>query len=184
MKNKLDGSFQRSNLRTPLSNPIDAKTKVKRSDSDKMNAGVHGNAGASAGGKMENKTLSAKKEVGFPNMNTKQKKVAPKLKGDVMGYHLLTLVCHCLILTLAILFLWSSAMVFINKCPNIPEVKIPNDLTLNVARSLRYEINMGFATLWVIGQDHELKKFLIVVAGLWILSVHGSCCNFLTLSYI
>ncbi|ONM54576.1 Reticulon-like protein B4 [Zea mays] len=101
-----------------------------------------------------------------------------------MGYHLLTLVCHCLILTLAILFLWSSAMVFINKCPNIPEVKIPNDLTLNVARSLRYEINMGFATLWVIGQDHELKKFLIVVAGLWILSVHGSCCNFLTLSYI
>lgn len=23
-----------------------------------------------------------------------------------------------------------------------------------------------------------------VVAGLWILSVHGSCCNFLTLSYI
>uniref|UniRef100_A0A804QAX1 Reticulon-like protein n=1 Tax=Zea mays TaxID=4577 RepID=A0A804QAX1_MAIZE len=103
---------------------------------------------------------------------------------EVMGYHLLTLVCHCLILTLAILFLWSSAMVFINKCPNIPEVKIPNDLTLNVARSLRYEINMGFATLWVIGQDHELKKFLIVVAGLWILSVHGSCCNFLTLSYI
>lgn len=85
MKNKLDGSFQRSNLRTPLSNPIDAKTKVKRSDSDKMNAGVHGNAGASAGGKMENKTLSAKKEVGFPNMNTKQKKVAPKLKGDVIG---------------------------------------------------------------------------------------------------
>jgi hypothetical protein len=48
------------------------------------------------------------------------------------------------------------------RCPNIPEVKIPNDLTLNVARSLRYEINMGFATLWVIGQDHELKKFLIV----------------------
>jgi hypothetical protein len=34
---------------------------------------------------------------------------------EVMGYHLLTLLCHCLILTLAILFLWSNAATFINK---------------------------------------------------------------------
>lgn len=85
MKNKLDGSLQRSNLRTPLSNSIDAKTKVKRLDSDKMNVGLLGNAGASAGGKMESKTLSAKKEVACSNMNTKQKKFAPKLKGDDIG---------------------------------------------------------------------------------------------------
>jgi predicted DNA-binding protein (UPF0278 family) len=46
--------------------------------------------------------------------------------------------------------------------PNIPEVKIPEDLAVNVARSLRYEINRGFATLREIGQGHDLKKFLIV----------------------
>jgi len=34
---------------------------------------------------------------------------------EVMDYHLLTLLCHCLILTLAILFLWSNATTFINK---------------------------------------------------------------------
>ena len=85
MKNKLDGSLQRSNLRTPLSNSIDSKTKVKRLDSDKMNVGLLGNAGASAGGKMESKTLSAKKEVACSNMNTKQKKIARKLKGDGIG---------------------------------------------------------------------------------------------------
>jgi len=34
---------------------------------------------------------------------------------EVMEYHLLTLVCHCLILSLAILFLWSNASTFINK---------------------------------------------------------------------
>ncbi|CAD6271509.1 unnamed protein product [Miscanthus lutarioriparius] len=104
---------------------------------------------------------------------------------EVMDYHLLTLLCHCLILTLAILFLWSNATTFINKSPpNIPEVKIPEDLAVNVARSLRYEINRGLASLREIGQGHDLKKFLIVIAGLWILSVLGSCCNFLTLSYI
>lgn len=104
---------------------------------------------------------------------------------EVMDYHLLTLLCHCLILTLAILFLWSNATTFINKSPpNIPEVKIPEDLAVNVARSLRYEINRGFATLREIGQGHDLKKFLIVIAGLWILSVLGTCCNFLTLFYI
>ncbi|PWZ10872.1 Reticulon-like protein B1 [Zea mays] len=97
-----------------------------------------------------------------------------------MDYHLLTLLCHYLILTLATLFLRSSATIFINKSPpNIPE-----DLALNVAHSLRYEINMGFATLREIGQGHDLKKFLIVIVELWILSVLRSCCNFLTLSYI
>jgi low temperature requirement protein LtrA len=104
---------------------------------------------------------------------------------EVMEYHLLTLLCHCLILSLAVLFLWSNASTFINKSPpNIPEVKIPEDATVNLALSLRYEINRGFATLREIGHGRDLKKFLIVVAGIWLLSVLGSCCNFLTLFYI
>jgi len=104
---------------------------------------------------------------------------------EVLEYHLLTLLGHCLILSLAALFLWSNACTFINKSPpNIPEVKIPEETIVNIARSLRYEINRGFASLKEIGQGRDLKKFLIVVAGLWILSVLGSCCNFLTLSYI
>lgn len=104
---------------------------------------------------------------------------------EVLEYHLLTLLCHGFILTLGILFLWSNASAFVNKCPpNIPEVKIPEDLAVNVARSLRYEINRGFASLRAIGQGRDLKKFLIVVASLWILSFLGSCCNFLTLFYI
>ncbi|XP_047054641.1 reticulon-like protein B1 [Lolium rigidum] len=104
---------------------------------------------------------------------------------EVMEYHLLTLLGHCLILSLATLFLWSNACTFINKSPpNIPEVTIPEDTIVNIARSLRYEINRGFFTLKEIGQGRDLKKFLIVVAGLWVLSVLGSSCNFLTLAYI
>lgn len=34
---------------------------------------------------------------------------------ELLEYHLLTLVCHCLIVALAVLFLWSNASTFINK---------------------------------------------------------------------
>ncbi|XP_008805646.2 reticulon-like protein B3 [Phoenix dactylifera] len=104
---------------------------------------------------------------------------------ELLEYHLLTLVGHCLILSLAILFLWSNASTFINKTPpHIPEVSIPEDLAVNVALSLRYEINRAFAILRDIASGRDLKKFLAVIAGLWVLSILGSCCNFLTLFYI
>ncbi|KAK1267960.1 Reticulon-like protein B1 [Acorus gramineus] len=104
---------------------------------------------------------------------------------ELLEYHLLTLVCHCLILSIAILFLWSNATTFINKSPpRIPEVSIPEDLAVNVALSLRFEINRAFAVLRDIASGRDLRKFLAVIAGLWVLSIVGSCCNFLTLFYI
>ncbi|KAL0910509.1 hypothetical protein M5K25_021499 [Dendrobium thyrsiflorum] len=104
---------------------------------------------------------------------------------ELLDYHLLTLAAYGLILVLAILFLWSNATTFINKSPpRIPEVSIPEDLALNVALSLRYEINKTFAVLRDIVSGRDLKKFLAVIVGLWILSAIGSSCSFLTLFYI
>ncbi|KAG8045788.1 hypothetical protein GUJ93_ZPchr0008g11847 [Zizania palustris] len=104
---------------------------------------------------------------------------------ELLGYHLLTFVCHGLIFSLGLLFLWSNASSFINKSPpRIPEVIIPEDLVVKIALSTRYEINRAFANLRQIALGRDIKKFLIVIAGLWLLSVLGSCCNFLTLLYI
>ncbi|KAK8939349.1 Reticulon-like protein B2 [Platanthera guangdongensis] len=104
---------------------------------------------------------------------------------ELIEYHLLTLICHSLILTLAILFLWSNAMTFINKSPpHIPQVNIPEDLSVNVALSLRFEINRALATLRGIALGRDLKKFLGVIAGLWVISTLGSYFSFLTLFYI
>ncbi|XP_059640527.1 reticulon-like protein B2 [Cornus florida] len=104
---------------------------------------------------------------------------------DLLEYHLLTLVCHCLILALAVLFLWSNATTFINKSPpRIPEVSIPEEPILEFAAALRIEINRAFAILRDIASGKDLKKFLSVIAGLWVLSIVGNCCNFLTLFYI
>ncbi|KAE8768829.1 Reticulon-like protein B1 [Hordeum vulgare] len=69
---------------------------------------------------------------------------------------------------------------FINKFPpHIPEVKIPEDRTVNVLA----EVNRGFVSLRAIGQGRDKRNSLLydVIAGSWILD---SCCNFPTLFYI
>nr|KJB24287.1 hypothetical protein B456_004G137000 [Gossypium raimondii] len=82
---------------------------------------------------------------------------------ELLEYHLLTLVCHLLILALALLFLWSNAATFIHKSPpRIPEVQIPKDPVLEFAQALRFEINRGFAVLRDIASGRDLKKFLSV----------------------
>lgn len=104
---------------------------------------------------------------------------------ELLEYHLLTLVCHILIVAIAILFLWANANTLINKSPpRVPEVYIPEDPFLQVVSALTIEINRGFAVLRSIASGRDLKKFLIIIAGLWVLSIVGSWCNFLTLFYI
>ncbi|KAL4557028.1 hypothetical protein LXL04_035198 [Taraxacum kok-saghyz] len=104
---------------------------------------------------------------------------------ELVEYHLLTLLCHTLILALAVLFLWSNAANFINKSPpKFPEITLPEDIVLGVASALRAEINKALEILRSIASGKDLKKFLGVVAGLWVLSIVGSFCNFLTLFYI
>lgn len=104
---------------------------------------------------------------------------------EVFEYNLLTLICHVLILTIAVLFLWTNASTFINRDPPaIPKVHIPEAPVLDIASALRFEINRGFASLREIALGRDLKKFLAVIAGLWVFSILGSCCNFLTLFYI
>ncbi|KAF5786928.1 hypothetical protein HanRHA438_Chr10g0459581 [Helianthus annuus] len=64
-----------------------------------------------------------------------------------------------------------------------PEVALPEDIVLGVASAIRTEINTSLAILRNIAFGKDLKKFLAVIAGLWVLSILGSCWNFLTLLY-
>ncbi|CAL9084384.1 unnamed protein product [Musa textilis] len=104
---------------------------------------------------------------------------------ELMEYHLITLVCHGLVFSLAIIFLWSNATTFISKSrPHVPEVSISEDLALNIVLSLRYVINRGLLALRDIASGRDLKKFLAVAAALWVLSIIANCCSFLMLFYI
>jgi len=102
-----------------------------------------------------------------------------------LGYYLLTLICHVLILGITILFVWSNASAFINKQPvRIPQISFSEKVFQDVASALRFEINRLFTVIHDVASGRDLKKFLMVVAGLWILSVIGSWANFLTLFYV
>ncbi|KAH8492033.1 hypothetical protein Peur_071944 [Populus x canadensis] len=104
---------------------------------------------------------------------------------ELLGYHLITLVCYLSIFSLAVLFLWSNTYNFLNKPPpKIPEVVLPEQCVREVASVLRIEINRGFAVLRDIASGRDLKKVLAVIAGLWVLSLIGSCINILSLLYI
>ncbi|XP_074566860.1 reticulon-like protein B2 [Curcuma longa] len=104
---------------------------------------------------------------------------------ELLEYHLLTLVGHALIFSLAIVFLWSTASTFISKSrPNIPEISIPEDPVVNVALSLGHQLNWLLASLREVAMGRDLKKFLIIIGGLWLVSIIGNCVNFLTLFYI
>ncbi|KAA8539986.1 hypothetical protein F0562_026678 [Nyssa sinensis] len=104
---------------------------------------------------------------------------------ELFEYHLLTLVCHILILALASLFLWSNASTFINKSPpQIPEIGFSEDIVRGVAFALRIEINRALAIIRDIASGRDLKKFLIVITSLWVISSLGNCWSFLTLFYI
>ncbi|XP_042386583.1 reticulon-like protein B2 [Zingiber officinale] len=72
----------------------------------------------------------------------------------------------------------------IRSWPHIPVVSIPEDPTMKIALSLRYEINRSLAVLMEIALGRDMKKFLAVIAGLWVISIVGNCMNFLTFFYI
>ncbi|KAK6285721.1 hypothetical protein POUND7_011900 [Theobroma cacao] len=104
---------------------------------------------------------------------------------ELIEYNLLTLVCHISILSLALMFLWSNAHTFIHKSPpRIPEVHLPEEPFLQVAAALTFELNQALKLLRDIASGRNLKKFLMVIAAFWVLSIVGSWCNFLTLFYI
>lgn len=104
---------------------------------------------------------------------------------ECMEYHLLTFICHVLILSLAILFVWINSAVFLKRNPpHIPQIVVSEDTVMKVASEIRTDVNTLLAFVHSVATGRDFKKYLLVVGGLWILSVLGSCCDFLTLIYI
>ncbi|KAK1391057.1 hypothetical protein POM88_019235 [Heracleum sosnowskyi] len=92
-----------------------------------------------------------------------------------VGYHVLSFICNSLILSLAALFLWSNLSSFLNKSPPVlPELSLPEDVTMKVALLLRQYINKAFMVLTDVASKKDVKKFLYVILGLYVISVVAS----------
>ncbi|XP_078176789.1 reticulon-like protein B5 [Carex rostrata] len=104
---------------------------------------------------------------------------------ELLNYRLLTLISYFFMFTLGALFIVSKLMSCINRTlPGIPELHISEERARHAAFALRNDINRVLSLLRNVALGHDLKKFLMVIAGLWVLSVVGSWFDFLTLSYI
>ncbi|KAH9323895.1 hypothetical protein KI387_018534, partial [Taxus chinensis] len=68
--------------------------------------------------------------------------------------------------------------------PHIPEVVISEDTTRRIASELRAEVNAAFSILHTVASGKDLKKLLLVIAVLYLFSIVGSCCDFLTFTYV
>ncbi|KAL2470844.1 Reticulon-like protein B5 [Abeliophyllum distichum] len=102
-----------------------------------------------------------------------------------IGYHLITFLCHSIILSLATLFLWSNLSYSINRSAlNFPEIALPEDLCRSIALLLRDRCNQVFGIFRQVASGNDLKNFFCAILGLWVVSIVGSWFDFLTLVYI
>ncbi|KAF7831206.1 reticulon-like protein B5 [Senna tora] len=102
-----------------------------------------------------------------------------------LGYNLLTLICHSLLLLLALLILWTSLGPSANMPPlELSELVLPDKMLANLALSLRYDVIQGFKAVGAIVFHQDLKNFLMVAVTLWGLSVVGAWVSFITFFYI
>ncbi|EEF43605.1 reticulon-like protein B11 [Ricinus communis] len=101
------------------------------------------------------------------------------------GYNFLSFVANVLFLLLAILFFWAKSASLLNRpLPPLPDLEISEETIVKVAGVIQVYANIALSIARDIAIGRNLKLFLQVAFGLWIVSYIGSLCNFLTLLYI
>ncbi|KAJ4758975.1 Reticulon-like protein [Rhynchospora pubera] len=101
-----------------------------------------------------------------------------------LDYHFLTLVAFVLVLGMVVQFLWSNASGLLSSSCEVPRVKLPEELFVNIGVAVGGQVNKFLDLIQEISCGGNLKQFLIVVLSLWAAAVIGSWCNLLTVIYI
>ncbi|KAM3231710.1 reticulon-like protein B1 [Capsicum annuum] len=104
---------------------------------------------------------------------------------ECTGYHLLTFICHSLIVSLAISFFWSNLSFFVNKrFIELPKIELPEESWMQFVLLLRDQCTCAFGIFREVASGDDLKKFLYAIFGLWIVSIVGRWFSLLTLVYL
>ncbi|KAH0667272.1 hypothetical protein KY285_028478 [Solanum tuberosum] len=83
---------------------------------------------------------------------------------ECSGYHLLTLICHSLIVSLAILFFWSNLSLFVNKSfVELPKIELPEEIWMRLVLLLRDQCTCVSGIFREVASGNDLKKFLYMV---------------------
>ncbi|KAG9158420.1 hypothetical protein Leryth_013169, partial [Lithospermum erythrorhizon] len=96
-------------------------------------------------------------------------------------YHLVTFVCHILILALVVLFIWSNAAKLLKKsAPQIHDVNLNENLVVQLPCGLKNTLDCAIGLVVDVASGKNVKMFLPINFGLWVVSVIGNLCNFWT----
>ncbi|KAL3715480.1 hypothetical protein ACJRO7_007244 [Eucalyptus globulus] len=102
-----------------------------------------------------------------------------------LNYHFLTLLFIALVLVMLAQVVWSSVSGFFGRSSSeVPRLKIPEELFVNIGMVVGSEVNRALGFLQDVASRKDLKQFLAVVASLWAAAIIGSWCNFLTVLYV
>ncbi|KAE8796685.1 Reticulon-like protein B8 [Hordeum vulgare] len=97
-----------------------------------------------------------------------------------LDYHFLTIISFALVLGMVVQFVWSN----FSKSSDVPRVKLPEDLFVNIAVAIGAQVNKFLGFLQDVSCERNLKHFVLAIVGLWAASVAGSWFNLLTVIYI
>lgn len=102
-----------------------------------------------------------------------------------LGCHVLSVLSIVALVVFGALFLWSNAAAFVKRSrPDVPRPQVSEDTALHVAAILKDEANLVMNMLHEVVIGKDIKLFLKVELGLWILSLVGKWADFLTLVYL
>eukprot|EP00249_Psilotum_nudum_P013567 c24401_g1_i1 orf=319-1044(-) len=99
--------------------------------------------------------------------------------------HLVSLAALAALATLIFLFAWSNYAAILNRPPPpVPNVEVSDEAILDMVKLLRTQINRALSMLHNVAVGKDVKLFVKVALGLWLLSVLGGWFNFVTLLYL
>ncbi|KAL0446848.1 UNVERIFIED_CONTAM: Reticulon-like protein B9 [Sesamum latifolium] len=99
---------------------------------------------------------------------------------EVVEYNFVTLLCHISIITMLIVFVWSTGAGLIDWNPPDPRaLTIPE----STVRWLFTKFNRIMLTFYAVSSGRDLKTFILAIAFLWILSGIGNYFSSLNLLY-
>lgn len=102
-----------------------------------------------------------------------------------LNYNFLSMLCFALMIGMIAQFVWSNASGLLNRSPSkVPRVVLPNELVINVAKSVGAEVNLALGYLQDVACRGNVKQFLLAVLSLWAAAIVGCWCNFLTVLYV
>ncbi|BAS73806.1 Os01g0691400, partial [Oryza sativa Japonica Group] len=104
---------------------------------------------------------------------------------DVVEYNIIPLLCQIAILAMLVIFIWSNAAPLLDRAPpRIPEIIISEHAFREMALTVHYKLTYTVSVLYDIACGKDLKRFLLVVGSLLVLSAIGSSCSLTSLLYI